>query len=158
MRDAGQGSELYYWLLPPLQSCFDVLEGVQLSKIGYRVPKKTVGPGTVLFVHVKIGCGRPEQAWRRRNSRRLLLRHKDIGRKIRNILWKGLHQTYICNNYWSYIPMFEQCPVCNVDEGMEHILLECSVPGQELQLIEVPKAWIRNLLFWDVFKEFSVSE
>jgi hypothetical protein len=27
-----------------------------------------------------------------------------------------------------------------------------------LQLIAVPKARIRNLLFWDVFKEFPVSQ
>jgi ribonuclease HI len=63
------------------------------------------------------------------------IRHKDIGRKIRNFLWRGLHETYKCGNYWRNIPTFEHwaiCPVCNVDETMEHILLECNAPGQKL--------------------------
>ncbi|KAJ7826941.1 hypothetical protein B0H13DRAFT_2241062 [Mycena leptocephala] len=62
-------------------------------------------------------------------------RHKDIGRKMRNFLWKALHQTYKCGNYWRNIPVFEHwaiCPVCNVDETMEHVLLEYSAPGQNL--------------------------
>ncbi|KAJ7923686.1 hypothetical protein B0H13DRAFT_2400978 [Mycena leptocephala] len=63
------------------------------------------------------------------------IRHKDIDRKIRNFLWKAMHQTFKCGGYWRNIPNYEQwavCPVCNVDDSLEHALLECTAPGQEI--------------------------
>ena len=62
------------------------------------------------------------------------IRNKDITRNIRVFLWKILHKTQKCGDYWLKIPGFEHrlnCPKCCIDESMAHILTECSVPGQK---------------------------
>ncbi|KAJ7029312.1 hypothetical protein C8F04DRAFT_1211952 [Mycena alexandri] len=63
------------------------------------------------------------------------IRHKDLDRRVRNFLWKCVHQTYKCGSYWRNIPDYEHlavCPTCNVDDNIKHALLECNSPGQEL--------------------------
>ncbi|KAJ7620842.1 hypothetical protein DFH06DRAFT_1359475 [Mycena polygramma] len=63
------------------------------------------------------------------------IRHRDIDRRVRNFLWKSMHQSYKCGTYWRSITNFEQlaiCPVCHVDETMEHSLIECTALGQNL--------------------------
>ncbi|KAJ7836570.1 hypothetical protein B0H14DRAFT_2589633 [Mycena olivaceomarginata] len=35
------------------------------------------------------------------------IRHKDIGRKAHNFLWKALLQTFKCGSYWRNIPTYE---------------------------------------------------
>ncbi|KAJ7430777.1 hypothetical protein FB451DRAFT_1038724 [Mycena latifolia] len=65
----------------------------------------------------------------------LSIRHQDITRTTRDFMWRCLHQAYKLGDYWRNIPTYEQratCPNCQVDETMEHILLECSAPGQEI--------------------------
>ncbi|KAJ7127522.1 ribonuclease H-like protein [Mycena crocata] len=80
---------------------------------------------------VKDQCGKTpsdEQIWKS-------IRDKDITRTIRDFLWRGLHQSYKCGTYWHNIPGYEHwgiCHTCQVDETLEHILLECSAPGQDL--------------------------
>jgi ribonuclease HI len=62
------------------------------------------------------------------------IRNKDITRTIRVFLWKMLHKTQKCGDYWLNIPGFEHranCTVCRVDESMSHILTECPIPGQK---------------------------
>jgi ribonuclease HI len=62
------------------------------------------------------------------------IRNKDITRKIREFLWKSMHNAHKCGKFWNNIPGLEQratCPVCNEEESMEHILLECNAPGQK---------------------------
>ncbi|KAJ7077992.1 hypothetical protein B0H15DRAFT_760568, partial [Mycena belliarum] len=64
----------------------------------------------------------------------LALRHRDITRTTRDFMWRCMHQAYKIGDYWRSIPTYENraiCQVCNVDETMEHILLERSAPGQE---------------------------
>ncbi len=44
-----------------------------------------------------------------------------------------MHGAYKVGEYWECIPNYEHrgiCPHCKVPETMEHILLECQVPGQ----------------------------
>ncbi|KAJ7429747.1 hypothetical protein B0H11DRAFT_2211913 [Mycena galericulata] len=63
------------------------------------------------------------------------IRNKDITRTIRDFYWRCLHQSYKCGTYWLNLPTYEhraKCPTCQVDETMEHILVECSAPGREL--------------------------
>ncbi|KAJ6528953.1 hypothetical protein B0H19DRAFT_1214591 [Mycena capillaripes] len=72
---------------------------------------------------IKDQCGREsapsdEHIW---NS----IRDKDISRSIRDYFW----------THWLKIPGYEQwatCHNCNVDESMEHILVECPASGQDL--------------------------
>ncbi|KAJ7027464.1 ribonuclease H-like protein, partial [Mycena alexandri] len=74
------------------------------------------------------------------------LRHPDITRTTRDFMWKCLHQAYKVGDYWRNIPNYEhyaKCPHCQVDESMEHILLECDTPGRE-------KLWNLTQELWEL--------
>jgi ribonuclease HI len=61
------------------------------------------------------------------------IRDKDITRTTREFMFKCLHQAYKCGEYWKHITNFEHwgiCQTCGVDESIEHVLLECTAPGQ----------------------------
>ncbi|KAJ7716486.1 hypothetical protein DFH07DRAFT_762425, partial [Mycena maculata] len=62
----------------------------------------------------------------------------------RDFMWRCLHQAYKIGGYWRNIPTYEHyavCQHCNVDESMEHVLLECSAPGQEVLWRLAQKLW-----------------
>jgi ribonuclease HI len=62
------------------------------------------------------------------------LRHKDIDRKIRNFLWRGLHNSLRIGEWWLNIPNCEgrsHCLECDSLESMEHIFFECQSSGQD---------------------------
>ena len=62
-------------------------------------------------------------------------RSKDLSRKSRIFLWKVIHDAYRVGRYWNNIPTYEArayCVSCGEEESMEHILLECNAPGQEV--------------------------
>lgn len=70
----------------------------------------------------------PENVWR-------ALRAPVIGKKPRDFVWKALHGAHRVGKYWEHIPGYEQravCPECGVTESLDHILLECSAPGQDV--------------------------
>ncbi|KAJ7670106.1 ribonuclease H-like protein [Mycena polygramma] len=72
------------------------------------------------------------------------IRDRDIDRRVRNFLWKSMHQSYKCGEYWRSITNFEQlavCHSCNVDDSLEHSLVECSAPGQEIIWSLCMKLW-----------------
>ncbi|TFK91864.1 hypothetical protein K466DRAFT_573408 [Polyporus arcularius HHB13444] len=61
------------------------------------------------------------------------LRDRDIPRKMRDFLWKVVHGAHRLGTYWTNIPGYEQralCGTCGIEDTMEHILFECSAPGQ----------------------------
>ncbi len=61
------------------------------------------------------------------------MRDRDIPRKMRDFLWKLAHGAQRVGKYWENISGYEQratCEVCGVEDSMEHILVECSAPGQ----------------------------
>lgn len=61
------------------------------------------------------------------------LRNEAVARKTRDFLWKVLHDAYKVGAFWENIPGYETravCKRCGVCETMEHILMECSAPGQ----------------------------
>ncbi|KAF8869765.1 hypothetical protein CPB85DRAFT_1262026 [Mucidula mucida] len=67
-----------------------------------------------------------EQIWR-------ALKLRNLTKKISNFFWRIMHGAYKVGEYWECIPNYEHrgiCPHCKVPETMEHILLECQVPGQ----------------------------
>ena len=48
--------------------------------------------------------------------------------KIRQFLYKAMHETQKIGNFWSHIPGYEErqnCPTCQVPESMTHILIHC---------------------------------
>ncbi|KAJ3717919.1 hypothetical protein C8R42DRAFT_586631, partial [Lentinula raphanica] len=63
------------------------------------------------------------------------VRHRDISRRIQSFLWMTFHDAYKVGTYWEQIPGYEHrtnCQYCHVPGTMmEHILLECSCPGQQ---------------------------
>ncbi|KAJ7821842.1 ribonuclease H-like protein, partial [Mycena leptocephala] len=61
------------------------------------------------------------------------IRHRDIGRNIRNFLWKSMHGAHRLGKWWLNIPECEEranCAHCGAEETLDHILLECPSPGQ----------------------------
>ncbi|KAJ7831993.1 hypothetical protein B0H13DRAFT_2240505 [Mycena leptocephala] len=62
------------------------------------------------------------------------LNHKDILRTTSAYRWRGMHQAHKIGEHWRNIPTFEhwaECHHCEVDDSMEHILIECEAPGRE---------------------------
>jgi ribonuclease HI len=60
---------------------------------------------------------------------------KDIQPRTGQFLWKGLHNAHRIGKYWNHIPECEDratCKDCDVLEDLEHILLGCANPGQEI--------------------------
>ncbi len=63
------------------------------------------------------------------------LRAKDVPRKLRDFWWKTLHDALRIGKFWTHIPGYTEravCAACGELETLEHILLECTAPGQEL--------------------------
>jgi hypothetical protein len=55
--------------------------------------------------------------------------HKDFTRKTRDFFWKSTQHVYKVGEYWNNVPGYKRrgvCPLCNTQEGMEHILIGCS--------------------------------
>ncbi|KAJ7927946.1 ribonuclease H-like protein [Mycena leptocephala] len=76
----------------------------------------------------------------------LSIRNQDITRTTRDFMWRCLHQAYKVGNYWRNIPTYEHfatCQHCQVDDTMEHILLECEAPGQQ-------KLWDMAQELWEM--------
>jgi ribonuclease HI len=62
------------------------------------------------------------------------LLNKDLTRPIQSFMW-NMHDAHRIGKYWDNIPDFEHCslcPICNVEESMEHILLECDSAGPKV--------------------------
>ncbi|KAF8897701.1 ribonuclease H-like protein, partial [Infundibulicybe gibba] len=78
-------------------------------------------------------------------------RKKEISKNVRAYLWKTTHGAYRCGSYWDHIPGYEQraiCPVCAVEESMEHILTECQASGQKTLWALTKKLWERKGHEW----------
>jgi hypothetical protein len=57
-----------------------------------------------------------------------MIRKSPIHLKIRQFFYKMLHSTQKIGTYWYNIPTLEErgsCQICNKDETMNHILIEC---------------------------------
>lgn len=60
------------------------------------------------------------------------LRSPDIGRTIRNFLWKTTHQVQKIGEFWETVPTMENraiCSTCGDLEDMDHILFDCKAAG-----------------------------
>ncbi|KAI0084020.1 hypothetical protein BDY19DRAFT_878091, partial [Irpex rosettiformis] len=72
------------------------------------------------------------------------LRHKDISRNIADFLWHTTHNSPRVGKYWTHIPTYEQratCELCNVEDSIEHILIECDAPENKVIWSLVKKGW-----------------
>src|SRR3954449_10130553 len=67
----------------------------------------------------------------------------------------SMHNVHKCGKFWNNIPGLEQratCPVCNEEESMEHILLECNAPGQKIIWKLTKELWLKKHDTWPVLK------
>ena len=65
------------------------------------------------------------------------LQRKEVNRKARIFLWKGLHDALRIGRYWENIPECAHravCTICGEVESLEHILLTCGA-------VSVRTAW-----------------
>jgi len=79
------------------------------------------------------------------------LRRREHPTKIKNFLYKTIHNAYKCGKYWRHIPGFEEraeCHVCNTEDSMMHILTECRASGQEKIWKLAEELWERRGLPW----------
>ncbi|KAJ7717279.1 hypothetical protein B0H16DRAFT_1338179 [Mycena metata] len=79
------------------------------------------------------------------------IRNPDISRTTRDFLWRCLHQAYKIGSHWTNIPNFEHwgiCRHCQVEETMEHILIECDAPGRETLWSLAQRLWEMKGFQW----------
>ena len=56
------------------------------------------------------------------------LKNRDVSRKARAFLWKGMHDGLRVGRYWEHIPGYEtraMCTICLETESLEHVLHDC---------------------------------
>jgi ribonuclease HI len=79
------------------------------------------------------------------------IRHRDIGRNIRNFLWKSMHGAHRLGKWWLNIPECEEranCVHCGAEETLDHILLECPSPGQSEVWKLAEQLWTKKESSW----------
>ena len=63
------------------------------------------------------------------------LQKSSIKIKIRQFLYKAMHETQKIGHFWTHIPGYEErqyCPTCRATETMEHILTTCATPARRI--------------------------
>ncbi|KAJ7928295.1 hypothetical protein B0H13DRAFT_1597701 [Mycena leptocephala] len=76
---------------------------------------------------------------------------KDILPRTAQFLWKGLHNAHRIGKYWDHIPECEDratCKECDIVEELEHILLGCASPGQEIIWRAAESLWHEKETHW----------
>ncbi|EPS94794.1 hypothetical protein FOMPIDRAFT_25316, partial [Fomitopsis schrenkii] len=79
------------------------------------------------------------------------IRHRDIRPNVADFLWKTMHGAHKCGAFWTKIPRHEEratCRQCGVEESIEHILVHCQAPGQEIIWRLTDKLWSKKDLPW----------
>jgi exonuclease III len=82
-------------------------------------------------------------------------RNKDFSKPFRTFLWKTLHQAQKIGAYWLAIPNFEHrgtCQTCGVIEDMEHITLNCDIPGSRIIWNATKDLWAKRHNYWPEIK------
>ncbi|KAJ6608346.1 hypothetical protein B0H10DRAFT_1955500 [Mycena sp. CBHHK59/15] len=76
---------------------------------------------------------------------------KDLLPHTVQFLWKSLHNAHKIGMYWTHIPECKDCAICQGCgdlENLEHILLECECPGQELIWKAAETLWLEKESHW----------
>ncbi|EIW54964.1 uncharacterized protein TRAVEDRAFT_130543 [Trametes versicolor FP-101664 SS1] len=63
------------------------------------------------------------------------LQKDPIERKVRDFIWKALHDAHRVGKFWLNITGYEDrgmCRHCDCAESLEHILTQCEAPGQRI--------------------------
>ncbi|KAJ7738442.1 hypothetical protein B0H14DRAFT_3097448 [Mycena olivaceomarginata] len=76
---------------------------------------------------------------------------KDILPRTAQFLWKGIHNALRIGTYWTHIPECGErakCRDCEVTEDLEHILVGCRSPGQEIIWEAAKTLWLEKEAVW----------
>jgi ribonuclease HI len=76
---------------------------------------------------------------------------KDLLPRTTQFMWKGLHNAHRIGTYWTHIPECEDCAICRgcgTLEDLEHILVSCSCPGQEIIWRAAKTLWLEKESDW----------
>ncbi|SJL06249.1 uncharacterized protein ARMOST_09585 [Armillaria ostoyae] len=80
------------------------------------------------------------------------MRNKDISRSARSFIWKATHKAYRLGNAWAgFGPEYASrvlCPECGDTETMDHILLECEIPGRRNVWMLAEDMWRKKGYTW----------
>ncbi|KAJ7628043.1 hypothetical protein DFH06DRAFT_1006518 [Mycena polygramma] len=81
------------------------------------------------------------------------LQHRDFSREVRQFMWKMMHDAFMVGNKWERgnKPEFHarsECLYCKEIESMEHILCECSSPGQAEIWALAENLWAGKNMTW----------
>ncbi|KAF8173025.1 hypothetical protein K438DRAFT_1611225 [Mycena galopus ATCC 62051] len=79
------------------------------------------------------------------------LRGKALTPRVSQFLWKSMHNAHRIGHYWTHIPECEDraiCQTCGVEESIEHILLKCVSPGQDIIWKAAEKLWSAKKSRW----------
>ena len=78
-------------------------------------------------------------------------RHQDFSKVFRTFVWKSIHATHQIGNYWDNIDNFShraKCEKCQVTKTLEHIILQCDIPGQQIVWKNVKDLWLKKHENW----------
>jgi len=87
-----------------------------------------------------------------------MIKNKDFNKPYRTFLWKALHKNHKIGDYWSYIPNYEHrsmCHKCGTTEELEHIILKCDIPGQEIVWNITKTLWLKKITRWPDLKNIG---
>ncbi|KAJ7852105.1 hypothetical protein B0H13DRAFT_2398923, partial [Mycena leptocephala] len=79
------------------------------------------------------------------------IRTNDFLPRPAQFLWKSIHNAHKIGSYWTHIPGCEEravCKDCDVLEDLEHILVGCESPGQELIWEAAKTLWLEKETTW----------
>ncbi|KAJ6556300.1 hypothetical protein B0H19DRAFT_948005 [Mycena capillaripes] len=79
------------------------------------------------------------------------VRNRDFMPRAAQFLWKSIHNAHKVGHYWSHIPECEDretCGECEVEESLEHILIDCQSPGQEIIWRAAETVWAGKRRDW----------
>ncbi|KAJ7229948.1 hypothetical protein GGX14DRAFT_343586 [Mycena pura] len=75
----------------------------------------------------------------------------DFSRPVREFLWKSLHDAHRIGSYWKHIPECKDrvlCATCGVTKNLAHVLVECTVPGQQEIWAAAEELWKKKAGHW----------
>jgi hypothetical protein len=82
------------------------------------------------------------------------IRHKDFTKETHTFLWKVAHDAFMVGNKWlrdnfpDNLKERANCLTCGSEDSMEHILTQCSAPGQEEMWELAKEAWEKRGYEW----------
>ncbi|KAE9384473.1 hypothetical protein BT96DRAFT_960893 [Gymnopus androsaceus JB14] len=104
------------------------LKGIKLSTITQSLAYKTIKGQNKTKPRPATECTIGKHLWKS-------ICDPELPRRIRDFLWKSMHDAHQVCKFWKHIPECEErmmCAHCNEIESLEHILIECDRPWRRL--------------------------